>query len=68
MFIIQLAVDNRWKKGKDPKDVLGEALADVIAPVTLTSVRALPGRLSALRISHSKSVCMAYLYGRAGRL
>ena len=34
----------------------------------LHSVRARPRRLSALSVSHSKSICMALLYGRAGRL
>jgi hypothetical protein len=32
------------------------------------TVRARPGRLSALSVSHGKSCCMALLYGRAGRL
>ena len=31
------------------------------------SVRARPGRLSVLSVLHSKSVCVALLYGRAGR-
>jgi hypothetical protein len=31
------------------------------------TVRALPGRLSNLGILHSKSVCVALLYGRRGR-
>jgi len=40
MFIIHLAVDKEWSnsKGKEPKQVLGDTLADVLAPVTLTSL------------------------------
>lgn len=38
MFIIHIAVDSRWSPGKDPAKVLGDAIGDVMAPVTLTSL------------------------------
>lgn len=38
MFIVHLAIDRQCAPGKDSKTVLGNAAAEVMAPVTLTSL------------------------------
>jgi len=41
MFIISFAIERRWEEGKEsagPPVVLGQAMSDVMGPVTLTSI------------------------------